>query len=65
LAKLFNIFESTKGERGTGLGLAVSQKILREHGGELNVLSEVGRGTRFIMTWPRGDAVEIGKSETP
>jgi signal transduction histidine kinase len=32
---IFDLFSSTKGARGTGLGLAVSRKILREHGGEL------------------------------
>lgn len=50
--KLFNIFESTKGSRGTGLGLAVSQKILREHGGEIAVLSEPGHGAQFTLEWP-------------
>ncbi len=53
VATIFNIFESTKGARGTGLGLAVSQKILREHGGEIFVNSEVGQGSRFELSWPR------------
>ena len=52
LPKLFNIFESTKGSRGTGLGLAVSQKILREHGGEITVISEPGQGAQFTLEWP-------------
>jgi two-component system NtrC family sensor kinase len=52
-ASIFNIFESSKGGRGTGLGLAVSRKILREHGGEITVESEPGKGCRFVLTWPR------------
>ncbi len=55
LARIFNIFESTKGARGTGLGLAVSQKIMREHGGEITVESQLGEGSRFTLTWPRHD----------
>jgi len=55
LPRLFNIFESTKGGRGTGLGLAVSQKILREHGGEITVESEPGAGSLFTLIWPRVD----------
>ena len=55
LTSIFNIFESTKGARGTGLGLAVSQKILREHGGEITVESRVGQGSRFTLAWPRVD----------
>jgi two-component system NtrC family sensor kinase len=50
--KLFNLFESTKGGRGTGLGLAVSQKILREHGGEITVVSVPGAGAQFTLEWP-------------
>ena len=52
LKTIFNAFESTKGARGTGLGLAVSQKILREHGGDITVETEVGRGSQFLLTWP-------------
>jgi signal transduction histidine kinase len=55
LQRIFNIFESTKGARGTGLGLAVSQKILREHGGEITVESQIGEGSRFTLSWPRQD----------
>ncbi|WP_336522274.1 ATP-binding protein [Planctellipticum variicoloris] len=53
--RIFNIFESTKGARGTGLGLPVSQKILREHGGEITVESRLEEGTTFTLTWPRND----------
>ena len=47
--KIFSLFESGKGSRGTGLGLPVSQKILREHGGDIRVESQVGQGSRFIL----------------
>lgn len=52
LPVIFNIFESTKGGRGTGIGLAVSQKIIREHGGEIQVRSQPGAGARFTLEWP-------------
>lgn len=55
MKKLFSLFESTKGARGTGLGLAVSQKILREHGGEITVESRLGQGARFTLAWPRSE----------
>jgi signal transduction histidine kinase len=52
LAGLFNIFESSKGSRGTGIGLAVSRKIIREHGGDIEVRSQPGEGATFILAWP-------------
>jgi len=55
MKRLFSLFESTKGARGTGLGLAVSQKILREHGGEITVESIPGSGARFLLAWPHSD----------
>jgi signal transduction histidine kinase len=49
---LFSPFVSSKKSRGTGLGLPVSQKILREHGGQIQVHSEPGRGARFVLEIP-------------
>ncbi|HEY6564891.1 MAG TPA: ATP-binding protein, partial [Pirellulaceae bacterium] len=51
-SKIFQIFESTKGNRGTGLGLSVSQKILREHRGDITVESEPGKGSAFVLSFP-------------
>ena len=48
LQRLFDPFFSTK-ERGTGLGLALTQQIIHEHGGDIRCESEVGRGTRFNL----------------
>ena len=52
LAGIFDLFVSTKGARGTGLGLPVSRKILREHGGDIRAASEPGRGSRFVLEFP-------------
>jgi len=52
LEKIFTLFMSRKSSRGTGLGLAVSQKILNEHHGRIRVESEPGRGSRFTLELP-------------
>jgi signal transduction histidine kinase len=49
---LFSPFVSSKKGRGTGLGLAVSQKILNEHGGRVLVDSTPGKGSRFTLEIP-------------
>lgn len=51
-AKLFDPFFTTKLE-GTGLGLAVCYRIVRNHGGHIRVESTVGEGTKFIITLPQ------------
>ncbi len=63
-AMLFNLFESTKGSRGTGLGLAVSQKILREHGGDIFVESREGEGATFRLVLARLDE-DAGPGSSP
>ena len=50
--KLFKPFFSTKSSKGTGLGLALVQKIIREHGGSIAVQSELDVGTTFTVTLP-------------
>lgn len=50
LPGIFTPFYSSKGQRGTGLGLAVTRKIVQEHQGTLDVQSEVGKGTTFTVT---------------
>jgi signal transduction histidine kinase len=50
--RLFSPFVSTKKGRGTGLGLAVSQKILAEHGGRILVESAPGQGSCFTLELP-------------
>jgi signal transduction histidine kinase/pSer/pThr/pTyr-binding forkhead associated (FHA) protein len=52
LERIFTIFVSQKGGRGTGLGLPVSQKILREHGGRILVHSQPRQGSQFTLEFP-------------
>ena len=49
---LFELFHSTKGNRGTGLGLAVAKKIVDEHEGSIAVRSAPGEGTTFTIRLP-------------
>lgn len=64
--KIFTLFVSHKGGRGTGLGLPVSQKIMKEHGGQIHVDSELGRGSRFALELPAiPPDTQPGKTITP
>ena len=46
---IFEEFFSTKGSEGTGLGLAVVEKVVNKHGGRIEVNSTLGKGTRFTI----------------
>ncbi|MFZ0727169.1 MAG: response regulator [Desulfobacterales bacterium] len=50
--RLFTSFFSTKGHRGTGLGLMVTRKLVEEHGGWIEVASTLGEGTSFTVHLP-------------
>lgn len=52
LAAIFEDFVTTK-RRGLGLGLAISRKIVEQLGGHISVASEVGKGTTFMLDFPR------------
>ena len=43
----------SKGERGNGMGLWLVKHIVTRHGGTVEVESQVGKGTRFTVLWPR------------
>jgi len=60
MSHIFEPFFSTKGERGTGLGLWVSSGIVQAHGGTLQVRSRPGRGTTFTITLPIGGPPKDG-----
>jgi signal transduction histidine kinase len=55
--KLFDPFYTTK-RSGTGLGLALSRKVVEAHGGSIELLDEPGEGSEFVLTFPRRDLDE-------
>src|SRR5205809_7293416 len=52
VGRLFRPFATTKGRRGTGLGLYISRQIAREAGGDLALVALPGLGARFVLTLP-------------
>jgi len=59
--KLFSPFHTSK-ENGTGLGLPICKKLVEAHGGSMEVQSEPGRGTEFLVTFPKRSPGEGGVS---
>jgi signal transduction histidine kinase len=58
MPKIFQPYFTTK-EAGIGLGLAITERIIREHGGEILVESEPGKGTTFSVVLPTTKQIEI------
>jgi len=52
IENLFDPFFTTKAQQGTGLGLSVSYCIIRDHGGDIEVKSELDKGTTFTINLP-------------
>ena len=63
--QIFLPFFSTKGQRGTGLGLAVTKKIVEEHGGVVELVSKVGQGTTFRLRLPMSSGKPPDKTHGP
>jgi len=61
-SRLFDPFFTTKGKAGTGMGLAVSFGIIRRHDGSIEVESEPGRGTTFLIALPKATEAQPKKS---
>lgn len=51
--KIFTTFFTTKGGKGTGLGLLTTRKIVQEHGGKITVTTELDKGSTFTIRFPR------------
>jgi signal transduction histidine kinase/pSer/pThr/pTyr-binding forkhead associated (FHA) protein len=64
LGDIFKPFVSTKGAKGTGLGLAVSRKILREHGGDILVETGPGKGSLFTLRLPVKSPLSLDSSSS-
>ncbi|HEY3245933.1 MAG TPA: ATP-binding protein [Phycisphaerae bacterium] len=66
LSVLFEPFHSTKGQRGTGLGLAAARKVVTELGGRIEVRSRPGEGTTFTVHLPTSArAIDSDKTHGP
>lgn len=62
---LFTLFFSTKGHRGTGLGLFVANEIVERHGGTIDVESEPGQGSCFKVKLPKSLPEKIKNDQMP
>ncbi len=51
--KIFTLFFSSKGDKGTGLGLFISNNIIKQHGGEIKVQSTLWQGSKFSIKIPK------------
>ncbi len=64
-ARLFRPFATTKGRRGTGLGLYISRQTAREAGGDLDLVPSTGGGARFVLSLPATAPAQAQAEGTP
>jgi len=58
---LFEAYFTTKGSEGTGMGLFLSRQVIKAHGGQIDVKSEEGKGTEFIIRLPKSAGQDHAK----
>lgn len=63
-ATIFEPFQTSKGLKGTGLGLAVTKRVLEDHRGRITLTSEPGKGSTFAMVLPADTGRLIDPSAT-
>lgn len=64
MSNLYQPFVSTKGYKGTGLGLVATKKVVDEHGGDIQCLSDPKKGTTFLIRLPSTPPTSIKSAET-
>jgi len=64
LPHIFDPFFTTKEKKGYGLGLFIVYNLIKNHGGEIEVESEVGKGTTFIIKLPEGERLNHGEGKS-
>ena len=62
--RLFDLFFSSKADKGTGLGLFLAHKAISQHSGQISVASQPDRGTRFTIRLPRRRPQPAGQKKT-
>lgn len=60
--KVFDLFFSSKGRKGTGLGLFITRNVVEQHNGRIEIISERGKGTKFTIQLPRKSQIDGGRN---
>lgn len=61
--RMFSLFFSTKGDKGTGIGLAATRKVVEQHGGTVEFETKPGKGTCFTVSMPRLPSEALVKTD--
>jgi len=63
--KMFTLFFTSKGSQGTGLGLFIANRVIRQHGGTIKVESELKQGSKFHICLPKSKPAQSGLGHIP